>query len=92
MQGNVPEKYRRQLLVSFDPKKGMITSYLASPQGQEMIREYLSSPEGQKAICEFTSTKKGREAMKQVLPGVLSCLCLPADLQTEVARTLKEIP
>ncbi len=91
MQVNVPEKYRRHRL-AYDPLKGMITSYLASPQGQEMIREYLSSPEGQKAICEFTSTKKGRQAMKHVLPSILSCLCLPADLQSEVARTLKEIP
>ncbi len=48
--------------------KGMITTYLASPQGQEMIRNYLSSPEGQKAICEFVATPKGRQAMKQVLP------------------------
>jgi hypothetical protein len=75
-----------------DPMKGMITSYLASPQGQEMIRNYLSSPEGQKAICEFVTTPKGRQAMKQVLPGILSCLHLPHDLQVEVARTLKEIP
>lgn len=78
--------------MAYDPMKQMITSYLASPQGQEMIRAYLSSPEGQKAICEFTSTKQGRQAMKNVLPGILSCLCLPADLQSEVTRTLKEIP
>ncbi len=57
--------------------KQMITSYLASPQGQEMIREYLSSPEGQKAICEFTSTKKGRAVMKKVLPGILSLSAPP---------------
>lgn len=91
MQGNVPEKYRRHRL-AYNPMKQMITSYLASPQGQEMIREYLSSPEGQKAICEFTSTKKGRTVMKKVLPSILSCLLLPADIQSEVARTLKEIP
>ncbi len=40
-------------MASYDPMKGMITSYLASPQGQEMIREYLSSPEGQKAIANY---------------------------------------
>ena len=55
-----------------DPMKGMITSYLASPQGQEMIRNYLSSPEGHKAICEFVATPKGRAVMKQVLPDILS--------------------
>jgi hypothetical protein len=72
--------------------KGMITSYLASPQGQDMIRNYLSSPEGHKAICEFVATPKGRVVMKQVLPDILSCMSLPRDLQVEVARKLKEIP
>lgn len=75
-----------------DPMKGMITSYIATPPGQEMVREYLASPEGKRAICEFTNTPKGREAMKQVLPDILSCLHLPPALQSEVARTLKEIP
>ena len=79
-------------MVTIYPMKGMITSYLASPQGQEMIRNYLSSPEGQKAICEFVATPKGREAMKQVLPSILNCLNLPPDLQSVVARKLKEIP
>jgi len=72
--------------------KGMITSYLASPQGQDMIRNYLSSPEGHKAICEFVATPKGRAVMKQVLPDILACMSLPRDLQVEVARKLKEIP
>jgi hypothetical protein len=92
MRVNVPEKCRRHRLASYDPIKQMITSYLASPPGQEMIREYLSSPEGQKAICEFTSTKKGRAVMKKVLPSILSCLLLPADIQSTVTQTLKEIP
>ena len=92
MQVNVPEKFRRHRLASIDPMKQMITSYLASPPGQKMIQDYLSSPEGKKGICEFTSTKRGRETMKEVLPSILSCLALPGDLQSEVARTLKELP
>jgi len=79
-------------LASIDPMKSLITSYLASPPGQKMIQDYLSSPEGKRGICEFTSTKIGRETMKEVLPSILSCLALPGDLQSEVARTLKEIP
>ena len=79
-------------VVTIDPMKGMITSYLASPQGQEMIRNYLSSPEGQKAICEFVTTPKGREVMKQILPGILGCMALPGELQSVVAEKLKEIP
>jgi hypothetical protein len=72
--------------------KGMITSYIATPQGQEMVQEYLASPEGKKAICEFVNTPRGRETMKQVLPEILSCLCLPMDIQSTVSKTLKEIP
>ena len=79
-------------MVTIDPMKAMITSYLASPPGQEMIRNYLSSPEGQKAICEFVATPKGREAMKQVLPCILGSMPLPRDLQLAVAEKLKEIP
>jgi hypothetical protein len=92
MPVNVPEIVRRHCLAGIDPMKSMITSYLASPQGQKMIQEYLSSPEGRQGICEFTATPKGRETMKQVLPSILRCLSLPADVQSEVARTLKEIP
>ena len=79
-------------MVTIDPMKGMITSYIATPQGQEMIRDYLSSPEGQKAICEFVTTPKGRAAMKQVLPSILGCMSLPRDLQLAVNQKLKEIP
>jgi hypothetical protein len=72
--------------------KGMITSYIASPQGQEMVREYLSSPEGMRTICEFVNTPKGRETMKQVLPSVLSCMSLPTEIQEAVTSALKENP
>jgi hypothetical protein len=79
-------------VVTIDPMKGMITSYIASPQGQEMVREYLSSPEGMRTICEFVNTPKGRETMKQVLPSVLSCMSLPPEIQEAVTSALKENP
>ena len=79
-------------MAGIDPMGGIVTSYLKSPQGQEMIRNYLATPEGRQAICEFATSPKGRETMKQVLPGILSCMSLPRDLQLEVARKLKEIP
>ena len=78
--------------MAIDPMKGMITAYIATPQGREMVQEYLSSPEGKRAICEFVNTPKGRDAMKQVLPDILSCLSLPRDLQALVIQKLKEIP
>ncbi len=76
-------------MVTIDPMKKMITSYLASPQGQEMVLNYLSSPEGQKAICEFVTTPKGRDVMKQVLPCILSNMSLPPELHSEVILKLK---
>jgi hypothetical protein len=79
-------------IVTLDPMKRMITSYLASPQGQEMILNYLSSPEGQKAICEFVATPKGKETMKKVLPCILGNMSLPPDLQLAVLQKLKELP
>jgi hypothetical protein len=72
--------------------KNMITSYLATPQGQDMIRNYLSSPEGKKAICEFVTTPKGRATMKQVLPDILNCMSLPREFQVEIMKKIKEIP
>ncbi len=76
-------------MVTIDPMKSMITSYLASPPGQEMILNYLSSPDGQKAICDFVTTPKGKEVMKQVLPCILKSMPLSPDLQSEVIRKLK---
>ncbi len=78
-------------MVNIDPIKRMVTSYLSTPQGQEMILNYLSSPEGKQAICEFVTTPKGRAVMKQVLPCILSNMSLPPDLQREVIRKLEEI-
>jgi hypothetical protein len=79
MPVNSQLKFRRHLLAGIDPMGGIVTSYLKSPQGQQ-------------AICEFATSPNNRETMKQVLPGILSCMSLPQDLQVEVARRLKEIP
>lgn len=78
-------------MVNIDPMKRMVTTYLATPQGQGMILNYLSSPEGQQAICEFVTTPKGRTVMKEVLPCILSNMSLPLDLQAEIIRKLEEI-
>jgi hypothetical protein len=92
MPVNSQLQFRRHILAGIDPMKGMITSYLSSPQGQEMIRDYLSSPEGQQAICKFVTTPEGKETMKKVLPSILGCMSLPRDLLAAVNQKLKEIP
>ena len=58
---NSHKQFGDQNVATIDPMKGMITSYIATPQGQEMIRDYLSSPEGQKAICEFVNTPRAEQ-------------------------------
>ncbi len=73
-------------MVSYDPMKQMINSHLASPPEQKMIQDYPFLPEGKQRIWEFVATPKGRETMKQVLPSILSCLCLPGDLQSARKR------
>jgi hypothetical protein len=59
MQFNVPEKFRRHQLASYDPMNQMITTYLVSPPGQKMIQDYLSSPDGKR---EFVSSSPRRKA------------------------------
>jgi hypothetical protein len=78
-------------MAGIDPMRGMITSYLASPKGQEMIRDYLTSPEGQRTICEFVSTPQGRQVVRQILPGMLGCLSLPPEVTALVAEKIRTL-
>jgi hypothetical protein len=71
--------------------KGMITSYLASPKGQEMIQGFLSSPEGQRAVCEFFATPQGRKTLQQILPRLLDCVQFPPDVRNSVIKSLNDL-
>jgi len=76
--------------MALDPMKGMIASYLASPNGQETIRNYLSSPEGQKAICDYIATPEGSITLHQILPCVLDSLCLSLETREAVMKNIAE--
>jgi hypothetical protein len=71
--------------------KGMISSYLASPKGQEMIQSFMASPEGQKVICDYIATPQGKKTLRQILPCVLEGLNLPQEIQVAVAQKIKEL-
>lgn len=82
-------EHRTATMAAIDPMRGMISSYLASPQGQQMIQSYLSSPEGQNAICEYISTPQGRQTLKVLLPRMLDCLQVPPEVKTVLIEKIQ---
>ncbi len=68
--------------------KGMVTSYLACPQGMEMIQDYLSSKEGQNCIREYFLTPRGRKTAMDILPLVLDAVDLPDEVKSLVRENL----
>jgi hypothetical protein len=69
---------------------GMISSYLASPKGQEMIQSFMSSPEGQKIICDYIATPNGKKTLRQLLPCILDGLHLPPEILVAVEQKIQE--
>jgi hypothetical protein len=68
--------------------KGVVASYLASPQGMEMIHNYISSKEGCTAIREYLITPRGKETALDILPLVLDAADLPEDIKKSVRENL----
>ena len=68
--------------------KGVVTSYLACPQGVEMVHDYLASKEGLKAIGEYLLTPRGRKTAEDILPMVLDAVDLPAEVKSSVRENL----
>ncbi|MCK9581510.1 MAG: hypothetical protein M0Q92_13830 [Methanoregula sp.] len=77
-------------MAAIDPMKSMISSYLASPKGQEMIQGYLSSPEGQKAICDYIMTPPGNRTLRQILPVICDGLNLSPQTREAVMKNIAE--
>jgi hypothetical protein len=70
--------------------KGMITSYLASPQGRRMVQDFLSSPEGKKAICDYIATPQGKRSLEQILPCILSGLQFSPEVEAAILAKFRE--
>jgi len=70
--------------------KGIVTSYISSPQGVETIRNYISSDDGQKAIREYLQTPQGKQIAREVLPLLLDAVDLPDDLKTAIKENLEK--
>ena len=70
--------------------KGIVTSYISSPQGMETIFKYVSSDDGHKAIREYLQTPHGKQIVKEVLPLLLDAVDLPDDLKTSIKENLEK--
>lgn len=68
--------------------KGLVASYLASPQGMEMIHNYISSDEGNASIREYLATPRGRQTAQNILPLVLDAVDLPDEIKNSVRENL----
>jgi hypothetical protein len=64
--------------------KGIVSSYISSPQGMETICTYISSEAGQRAIRDYLSTPGGKQIAKEILPLLLESVELPDDLKNAV--------
>jgi len=70
--------------------KGIVTSYISSPQGMETICKYVSSDDGHKAIREYLQTPHGKQIAREVLPLLLDAVDLPDDLKTSIKENLEK--
>jgi len=70
--------------------KGVVASYLKSPQGMEMIHNYISSDEGHAVISEYLSTPRGRQTVLEILPLVLDVADLPDDIKNAIRENLEK--
>lgn len=76
--------------MALDPMKGMIASYLASPQGKQSVNSYLASPEGKRLICEYLATPQGKETVRTILPCILDALDLSAEDRARIAESVQK--
>ncbi|MCK9578898.1 MAG: hypothetical protein M0Q92_00420 [Methanoregula sp.] len=68
--------------------KGVVASYLASPQGMEMIQNFLSSREGQTSITEYLKTPQGKQTAMDILPLLLDTVDIPGNVRNSVRENL----
>ncbi|MCX6684579.1 MAG: hypothetical protein NTZ37_07625 [Methanoregula sp.] len=64
--------------------KGIVASYLASPQGMKMIHAYLSPADGQTSIRKYLATPEGKQTVQLLLPPMLDGLNLLEDVKEKI--------
>jgi len=67
---------------------GAVSSYLASPEGQEAAKKFLASPDGIAMLKGFIATPDGQKAMISLLPTVLDVLNVPPAVKEAVKSAI----
>ena len=70
--------------------KGIVSSYITSPEGIEKIKNFISSDDGHKAIRDYLATPAGKQIARDVLPLLLDAVDLPDDLKTALQENLEK--
>ena len=79
-------------LGNFGSMDGIISRYLASPDGQKATANYLASPEGIDMIRKFVSTPEGKKTALIILPALLDGLNLSMAVKETVMGLLPTTP
>ena len=72
--------------------KGVVTSYLACPEGTKMVNDYLASKEGLTCMEKYFLTPEGRKTALAILPLVLDAVDLPDDIRNSVRENIGRKP
>nr|WP_319375741.1 hypothetical protein [uncultured Methanoregula sp.] len=67
---------------------GAITSYLATPEGQETAKQFLASPDGINLLKTFASSPQGQKALISILPTLLEGFNLPPGVKEMILGAL----
>ena len=69
---------------------GMVSKYLATPEGQAAVLNYLTSDEGIAMLKQFIATPGGKKAMFSILPSILDGLCLSSEVKDAVRDSIEK--
>jgi len=70
--------------------KGIVSSYISSPEGMEKIKNFISSDDGHKAIRDYLATPAGKQIVQEILPLLLDAGDLPDDLKNAVKENFEK--
>ena len=67
---------------------GAVSSYLATPEGQEAAKQFLASPDGINLLKTFAASPDGQKALLSVLPALLNGINLPPGVKEMITAAL----
>jgi len=67
---------------------GAVSSYLATPEGQEAAKQFLASPDGINLLKTFASSPEGQKVLLSVLPTLLNGINLPPGVKEMITAAL----